>query len=54
MQQIIQDLKSGETLLEKVPTPRMGSGKKAHQLSKKYEWQKTADKTFKYLAEFIR
>lgn len=27
MQQIIQDLKSGETLLEEVPTPRVGSGK---------------------------
>ena len=27
MQQIIQDLKSGETILEEVPTPRVGSGK---------------------------
>jgi predicted dehydrogenase/threonine dehydrogenase-like Zn-dependent dehydrogenase len=27
MHQIIQDLKSGETLLEEVPTPRVGSGK---------------------------
>lgn len=27
MQQIIQDLKSGETVLEEVPTPRAGSGK---------------------------
>ncbi|MEX1013719.1 MAG: dehydrogenase, partial [Candidatus Paceibacterota bacterium] len=27
MQQIIQDLKSGETLLEEVPNPRVGSGK---------------------------
>lgn len=27
MKQIVQDLKSGETLLEKVPTPRVGSGK---------------------------
>ncbi len=27
MQQIIQDLKSGDTILEKVPTPRVGAGK---------------------------
>lgn len=27
MQQIIQDLKSGETILEEVPTPRVGAGK---------------------------
>lgn len=27
MKQIIQDLKSGETILEKVPTPRVGAGK---------------------------
>lgn len=27
MHQIIQDLKSGETILEKVPTPRVGAGK---------------------------
>jgi NADPH:quinone reductase-like Zn-dependent oxidoreductase len=27
MQQIIQDLKSGDTILEKVPTPRVGAGR---------------------------
>lgn len=27
MQQIIQDLKSGDTILEEVPVPRVGSGK---------------------------